>query len=97
MVQWEYAFFCDASSGVDGIRFTRGQGQQLVPFAKQALDRGLHEKDSTEHHLHLNMRNTNAVAVVGLLGRLAWELVLGTPTASSGSDRVWVFKRPVQG
>lgn len=95
MAVWEYAMFYDAHAGDDGIRFTHDQGPQLVERAKAILQRGLHERDSNGRYLHLNMRNTHAIAVIGMLGEWGWELVAGTLTASDGSDRVWAFKRPI--
>jgi hypothetical protein len=94
MAVWEYAMFYDVNTGDDGVRFTRDQGPQLVTVAKQMLDRGLHERDSNGRYLHLNMRNTSEIVILGMLGEWGWELVSGTLTASTGSDRVWLFKRP---
>lgn len=97
MTRWEYAMFYDVAGlgADDGVRFTRDQGPNLVPLARTALGRGLEERDSTSTYLHVNMKHTTEIAVMGVLGGWGWEVVAGTPTATNRSDRVWVFKREV--
>lgn len=90
---WEYAFFFDNEKGKDHIVFTHDQHPDFGTYAKQVLGQGLYEKDTKPKLLHVNLRHTSQVAIIGFLGGAGWELV--TTAEAQWSGLVWTFKRPM--